>query len=354
LNEASRDGLSAQQSFRGGERGGLAGAGGRGRAEYSLSAMEMLRVTRAGFGVGSFSVQSGGAGGAKVLETGTASTRAGGTQLRGSVLVLSEESALAATNPYSIATSYSNGVVTSAAVKPRGAMNEVGVSVGAPVRLPGAYFKHRAVTVFGAVDVQLHEDAIVSSPVHASFFALTPGQVALLGNRGVSAVQTNAALNYLSSLTGTTARSAWRMEGLGRVDVALSKSDDVVLGYAGSAVDAPAGAALGQASDAVVARGTGSLGDSHVNVEAGSVRWEHRFSSRWTNELRAQAVRDLEYESARASQPQEPAVGPGGLAPQVSIGPEGFAYGTPGNLGRTAYPDEQRVEVGDTMRLRLG
>jgi hypothetical protein len=355
LNEASLDGLSAPQSFGGVERGGLAGAEGRGRAEFSLSAVEMLRVTRAGFGVRSFSVQIGGAGGTKVVESVAApTTRTGGTTLHGSMLALSEESALAATNPYSIATSYSNGAVTSEAVKPRGAMNEVGVSLGAPVKVPGAFFRRRTVTLFGAADVQVHEDRIVSSPVHASFFALTPDQVSLLGNRGVSAAQTNAALNYLSSLTGTTARSAWRLQGLGRADVALSRRDDVVLGYSGMAVDAPAGAALGQASDAVVARGTGSLGDSHVNVQAGSVRWEHRFSSRWTNELRAQAVHDLEYESARASQPQEPAVGPGGLAPQVSIGPEGFAYGTPGNLGRTAYPDERRVEVGDTMRLRLG
>ncbi len=351
LNEASLDGLSLRQSFRGGERGGL--AGGNGRAEYGLSALQMLRVSRAGFGVQSFSVLDGGAGGMKVVET-VAASHAAGAQVRGSVLVLSEESALAATNPYSVATSYSNGVVTSAAVKPRGAMNEVGMSVGAPVTMPGAFFKHRQVSLLGAMDVQLHEDSLVSSPVHANFFALTPTQLSQLGTHGVSVAQTNAALNYLSSLTGTTSRSAWRLDGLGRADVALSKNDDVVLGYSASYVDAPAGAALGQASDAVVARGTGSLGDSHVNVQAGSARWEHRFSSRWNNELRAQAVHDLEYESARAPQPQEPAVGPGGFAPQVSIGPEGFAYGTPGNLGRTAYPDEQRVEVGDTMRLRLG
>jgi hypothetical protein len=270
------------------------------------------------------------------------------------LLWVSEESALAATNPYSVATSYSNGVVTSEAVKPRGAMNQVGVSVGLPVKLPGEFFKLRPVTVFGAVDVQLREDSVVSSPVHPDFFALTPELVALLGNRGVSAAATNAALNYLSSLTGTTSRSAWRVSGVGRADVALSKRDVLELGYVANYVDAPAGAALGQASDAVVARGRGSLGDSHVNVDAGSARWEHRFSSRWSNEVQAQGVHDLEYESARASLAQEPGIGPGGLAPQVSIGPEGFAYGTPANLGRSAYPDEQRVGVAETMRLQVG
>jgi hypothetical protein len=279
---------------------------------------------------------------------------AGGRQLKGSVVWVSEESALAAVNPYSVATSYSDGVVTSAVVKPHGAMNQVGVQLGMPVRVPGSFFQQRAVSLSGALDVQLHEDSLVSSPVHANFFTITPEQVALLGNRGVSAAATNAALNYLSSLTGTTQRRAWRVAGVGRADVALSKRDEVSVGYVANHVDAPAGAALGQASDAVVARGRGSLGDSHVNVAQGSVRWERRLTKRWTSELRVELVHDLEYETPRASLPQEPGTGPGGLAPQVSIGPEGFAYGTPANLGRRAYPDEQSADVAGTMRLQLG
>ena len=71
-------------------------------------------------------------------------------------------------------------------------------------------------------------------------------------------------------------------------------------------------------------------------------------------------ARDLEFETPHAPLAQEPGIGPGGYAPQVSIAPEGFAYGTPSALawgaagGRRAYPDEARVEVADSMQLRVG
>jgi hypothetical protein len=100
-----------------------------------------------------------------------------------------------------------------------------------------------------------------------------------------------------------------------------------------------------------VARGRASVGDSEVQINAGTARWLHEFSPHFNHELRAQTARDLEYETPRAPLPQEPAIGPGGLAPQVTIGPQGFAYGTPANLGRTAYPDERRLELADLMQI---
>jgi hypothetical protein len=358
LNENTLDGLSVQQSFRAGPRG-AASDGPRHASVYGLGGIQSYRLLGQGAGldgerggsvVRAFSAEYGGAGG--VIE---ARTRAGSERVHGEASWLSQESALAAVNPYSVATGYRDGVVTSAPVKPAGVMNQLEVFVGLPVAWRGmpVWMKSR-VTLAGSMDVQLHEDKIVSSPASASFFALTAEQTALLGTRGVSAAATNAALNYLDSLTGTTSRSAYRLTGMLRVDVALSKRDRVTVGYSGNYADAPAGAALGQASDAVVARGMGSLGDSFLNVEAGSAHWLHGFSKRWENEVRGEVAHDLEYESPRSPLPQEPAIGPGGLAPQVSIGPQGFAYGTPSNLGRTAYPDELRFEAADTMRLQLG
>jgi hypothetical protein len=47
-------------------------------------------------------------------------------------------------------------------------------------------------------------------------------------------------------------------------------------------------------------------------------------------------------------------VAPGGLAPEVSIAPNGFSYGSPASLGRQAYPDEDRVELADTWTLTRG
>ena len=348
LNEATLDGLSEQQSFRAGPRGAAAG-GPRSLSSYSGGAVQSFRVLTQSFSLGSFSAEYGGAGGARVV-----TTRAGGDQFHGSAKLLTRESVFAATNPYSVATSYRDGVVTSAAVKPTGAMNQLGVSLGLPLAWRGMPANwRRRVTLFGSVETQLHDDKIVSSPASASFFSLTPEQVALLGNRGVSAAAANTSLDYLSSLTGTTTRNAWRVAESLRLDVGLSARNQLSLGYAGNHLDVPAGAALGQASDAVVARGAGSLGDSFIGVDAVSVRWLHTFSPRGSNEVRTQAAHDLEYETPRGSLAQEPAIGPGGYAPEVSIGPEGFAYGTPANLGRIAYPDELRYEVADTLRLQL-
>ena len=198
-------------------------------------------------------------------------------------------------------------------------MNQVSVAVGAPVRWPGMAkrWQQRAV-VFGAVDARFDDDHIVSSPQSAAFFALTAEQTALLGNRGVSGAATNAALDYLNSLTGTTARQAYRLAGVLRVDADVSARDHVTLGFDGDRVDAPAGVALGQASDAVVARGRGSLGDGLVGVAAGSAHWARRLGKEWENEVRGQVARDDEQERPRAPLAQEPAIGPGGLAPQVS------------------------------------
>ncbi|WP_263381052.1 porin family protein [Granulicella paludicola] len=352
LNEATLDGLSVRQSFRAGPRGGAA-EGARGDSIYNLRGLQGFGRGAQRDGLHMFSAQYGGAGGRT-----TAITRAGTPQLRGSVQWLMEASALAATNPYSVVSTYSNGVESSELVKPRGWMNQLSVTAGLPLfSAKAGWVPQRLRTnavIFGAVDLQLHRDSVVSSPSDPQFFTLTAEQRALLGNRGVGGAATVGALDYLGSLTGTTLRGAYRLTGTVRADADVSARDQVSVSFHGNRVDAVAGTALGQASDAVVARGIGSLGDSYVNVEALSAQWIRRLTSHMENEVRGQVVHDLEYEAARAPAPQEPAISVGGLAPQVSIGPDGFAYGTPSTLGRIAYPDEQRVELADTLRWTLG
>jgi hypothetical protein len=329
-NSLTVDGLSAQQSFASRPRGAVGG-----KSSYSEGAVRSFRVL-----LHNYSAEFGGAAGG-LMEV---RSREGGASRHGSAYVISRESVLGATNPFSVATSYNNGVVSSAAVKPSGSLTQLGGTFGMPVQ--------KKVAAFASLDVALHDDHIVSTPAEADFYTLSASQTALLGNHGVSAGQIAAALNYLDSLTGTVARHAYRVQGFGRVDAEVTARDHVALSYSGERLDAPSGVALGQASDAVVARGTASLGDSFVDVEAVTARWSHAFSSRWSNELRAQAVHDLEYESPHMPLPQEPAISPGGYAPQVAISPDGFAYGTPASLGRTAYPDEWRVELADAMKLR--
>jgi len=335
------DGLSAQQSYRSGPRG-ASGDGPSLRTSYSLSAVQSFRVLS-----NSYSAQSGGAGG--LLEV---TSRSATDHLHGSAFLLLRESAWAATNPFSIETHYQNGVVTSAPVKPSGSMVQIGGAAGLP--LPGRWALRKRAGLFASAELQLKDDHIVSTPALASFYALTPMQLALLANRGVGTTAINSALDYLDSLSGTTARSAYRLMLDLRADAQLSARDHVTFSYSGHRMNAPAGAALGQASDAVIARGRGSLGDSSTQVDVAAGQWVHAFSSRMHNDLRAQFARDSERESPRAPLPQEPAIGPGGLAPQISIAPNGFAYGTPSNLSGIASPIEERIELADTLQLRAG
>jgi Carboxypeptidase regulatory-like domain len=136
----------------------------------------------------------------------TTVSKSGGKTLHGMGFYTLRQSAWAAANPFSIETQYANGVVASGIVKPQDTRQQGGGSVGGPVAgtrgagKDGLYY-------FYAFDQQRRSFPAISSPAYAGFYTLTATQKALLGNRGVSTAKTNAALNYLDSLTGTVARA---------------------------------------------------------------------------------------------------------------------------------------------------
>jgi hypothetical protein len=170
-------------------------------------------------------------------------------------------------------------------------------------------------------------------------------QTALLANRGVTPAKTNAALNYLDSLTGAVARRADQTVNFGRLDWQRGGGSRVVLEYNRARWSSPAGARSG----AVVDRGVASLGSSYGKVDAGVARWVQFFRRGLSNGVRAQYGRELQYETAQPPLAQEPNVGPGGMPPEVAIGPQGLVFGTPAGLGQRAYPDERRIEVANVM-----
>jgi Carboxypeptidase regulatory-like domain/TonB dependent receptor len=285
----------------------------------------------------------------------TTVSRSGGTKLHGMAFYTLRESAWAAANPFSVASSYVNGLVTSGLVKPEDERQQFGGRVGGPLLAwQGANKSDRGsarrsadqgprLFYFYAFDQQQRNFPAISSPGYAGFYALTATQTALLGNRGVSGTKTMAALNYLDSLTGTVARRADQTVNFGRLDWQRGGGSRVVLEYNRARWSNPAGAR----SDAVVDRGVASLGSSFGKVDAGVGRWVQFLSRRLSNEVRVQYGRQLQYETAQAPLAQEANVGPGGMPPEVSIGPEGLVFGTPAALGQRAYPDERRFEVVD-------
>jgi hypothetical protein len=377
-NSSRTDGTSGDQSF----SGVVAGAG----VEEEVAAGSDAVYDRAsGVGSGAGSVADGGqrAGSSyvfsqaavrefRVLGQGDATaygsalyghgvggvvttvSRSGGTRLHGMAFYTLRNSAWAAANPFSVASSYADGVVTSSVVKPQDQRQQFGGSIGGPVpgflsnTNDGSWSRRNAhqgqrLFYFYAFDAQHRNFPAISAPGYAGFYSLTASQTALLANRGVTPAQTNAALNYLNSLTGTVARSADQTVNFGRVDWQHGSGSRVVLEYNRARWSSPAGAR----SEPVVDRGVASLGSSYGKVDAGVAHWVQFINSHLSNELRVQYGRQLQYESAQTPLAQEPNVGPGGMPPEVSIGPQGLVFGTPSALGQKAYPDERRLELAD-------
>jgi len=379
-NSSRTDGVSSDQSF----SGAAAGAGVE--EEVDMGSDEVYDRS-SGVGSGSGSVADGGrrAGAAYVFTQAsvrefrvlgqesavaygsalyghgvggvvTTVSRSGGAQLHGMVFYTARQSAWAAANPFSVQSNYVNGVVTSSVVKPLDQRQQFGGSIGGPIPLSGSdrtgdgwihsnVGQQPQLYYFYAFDQQLRNFPAVSAPGYAGFYSLTASQTALLANRGVTAAQTNVALNYLDSLTGAVNRRADQTVNFGRVDWHSGSASRVVLEYNRARWNSPAGAR----SEAVVDRAVTSLGSSYGKVDMGVARWVQFVNRGLSNELRVQYGRLLQYESPQAPLAQEPNIGPGGMPPEVSIGPQGLVFGTPSSLGQKAYPDERRFEVADLM-----
>ncbi|HVG26908.1 MAG TPA: carboxypeptidase regulatory-like domain-containing protein [Acidobacteriaceae bacterium] len=341
-NSQLLDGLSTTQSFRAGPRGSAAG-GPRTSSTFGVGAVRSFQVLPR-----TFSAQYSGAAGGVIAVT----SRGLAERLHGTAFLRTRQSALAATNPYAVVTHFHDGIVTSGLLKPSDRNLQLGGSVGLPLsHLPFSWLQ--LASLFGSLEAQLRNGQLASSPASATFFRLTGEQLALLGNRGVTGASANAALNFLDSLTGIQDRSSTRSLGFGRLDLAPTPRQHITLGYIRNRFNSPTGSGSGPA-DGVISRGRASLADSVVHIDAFTARWAYRLSPRSTTELRGQLARDLDFESPHTPLPQEPAISVGGLAPQVTIAPNGFSFGTPSSLGRIAYPDEHRIQLADDWTLARG
>jgi hypothetical protein len=361
-NSTSIDGASDDQSFGGVPRGtgGEAGAeteveiaggfgggamrgavfgGGTGRhagAAYTFSqeAVREFRVSGQ-----NYSAVYGHAAGGVV----TTVSKSGTNQLHGAGFYLIRDNALGASNPFSIATTYLDGVVTSGVVKPHDVRQQFGGSIGGAV-VPDRLF------YFYTFDEQRRGFPAVSSPGFAGFYSLTDMQRALLSSRGVGLAKVNAALNYLNSLTGLVPRRQDQTVNFLKLDWQAAARHRLSVEYNRARSDAPSGVR----SAAVVDRGVASLGNSYAKVDSLLARWMWQRGADMSNEVRFHYGHDFQFETVQAPLPQEPAVGPGGYAPQVAIGPQGLIFGTPASLGRHAYPDERRMQFSDLATWAVG
>lgn len=341
-DRASGPGVGQRSSSDGGRRTGAA-------FTFSQSGVREFRVEAQGVADQYGSAIYGHAGGGVL----TTVTRAGTEEVHGMASYSVRDQTWAAADPFSIATSYADGVVTSGVVKPRDVRQVFGGRVGGPATLLTGPIRSRGrgagtsgrVFFFYALDAVSRDFPAVSSPGYSTFYTLSAIQSGLLKTRGVSTGQTATALNYLQSLTGTVARSSREDVNFGRLDWQSRGAGRVSAEYNRARWSNPAGAR----SAPVVDRAVSSLGSSFGKADMGVVRWVSFLRPSLSQELRGQYSRELQYEAAQTPLPQEPGVGPGGLPPEISIGPAGFVFGTPAGLGRRAWPDERRAEVADVL-----
>jgi hypothetical protein len=334
IEDAAEAGISNRVNV-----GSASGGGGYGRHAgmaytFSQEAVREFRVSGQ-----NYSALYGHAAGGII----TTVSKSGTNDLHGTGFYLVRTSALAATNPFSIATSYVDGVVTAAAVKPHDLRQQFGGSVG------GAAVRDK-LFYFYAYDQQVRDFPALSTPADPDFYLLTPTQRALLGNRGVTSAKTDAALNYLDSLTGKIERRQDQTINFGKLDWQAEQHHRLSVQYDRARSSSPAGVR----SAPVVDAGRASLGSSYAKIDSVLGRWMWLATPRLSNELRAQYGKDFQYEQAGAPLPQEPAVGPGGFAPEVAIGPNGLSFGSSPSLGRKAFPDENKIQFVDIVSLTRG
>ena len=270
--------------------------------------------------------------------TVTTVTRAGTDDLHGRASFLVRSSAFAAADPFAVATHYTNGAVTSAIVKPHDLREQFGGALGGPI-LPGRLF------FFYALDLQRRGFPGVSSPENPAFYALTPVQTDLLGNRGVSTAQIRTALTYLDRLTGTVQRRHDQAVNFARLDFAPRDRDHFSLSYNRAHSSSPGGGRTAP----VVSRGVASFGNVTVRIDAAFASWTHTLNAHLANELHAGYSRDLHRETAQTPLPQEPAISVGALPPEVAIGPDGLIFGTPAAASGGPNPDEHRGELAEIL-----
>ncbi|MBS1799870.1 MAG: carboxypeptidase regulatory-like domain-containing protein [Acidobacteria bacterium] len=333
------DTISAAQSETGIEGGGArrnAASWRRSGAAYTFSqeAVREFRVSTQNYSA----MYGHGAGGAIATIS-----KSGTNVLHGSGFYMARTSVWNAANPFAIATSYRDGTVTAAYVKPPDLRQQFGGTVG------GAAVRNR-LFYFYAFDQQRRGFEGISAPGDPNFYALTVTQRALLANRGATPANVNAALNYLNSLTGRVQRRDDQTINFIKLDWQATSKNRVSAQYNRLRSAVPAGLR----GAPVVDRGVASFGSGYTKVDAASARWLWAASPRFANEVRVAYARDFQFEQAQIPLPQEPAIGLGGLSPQISIGPNGFSFGTPAGVGRRAYPEERRAQFADIATLAAG
>ncbi len=341
LNNSTVDGADNNQAFFGEERG-------RTRASYVIS---QAAVREFQVNASNYSAQYGRAAGAVINSV----TRSGGNRMHGDGFYFIRDNALGTYNPFaSLTTRDSYGNFVSRRVKPSDRRQQFGLALGGPLRKDRVFY-------FLTWDQQVRNYPVVATSAQPALFAAassaelkTIKNILPLSMRTDTAAQAafQQGLDYVLSMTGIAPRNADQLVLFPKLDWVIRPGQTLSVSYNRVRWDAPGGTV----SQPVENRGVHSFGADHVHVDDVAFRLNSILGRSMANELRILYSRDLEYELAHARGSNEPATGPFGNAPQISVASAsyGLTFGMPTTLSRNKYPDERRVQLADTVSHMRG
>ena len=348
LNNHTLDGTDNNNTFFSEERG-------RTRIQYSVSqaAVREFQVNNT-----NFSAEYGRAAGGVINTV----TKSGTNNLRGELFFFDRDNRFGARNPSALLPT-PTGLID---VKPKDIRYQFGGAVGGPI------IKNRLFFFFN-YDQQKRNFPGVATPNTATAFnpitvatntSTTPScnNSNAAGNtlcsRGITQTQTDAALNFLRSLTGTAPRRQDQRIIFPKIDWNINNRNTLTLSYNRVRTN---GLNAFQ-TPTVVNVGLADFGDDFVNIDTFNARLTTNFTATTINEFRFQRGR----ENARSILQNETAeeialAGRGktinGLLPSVSFATAanvGFQFGTSTNFQRAAFPDERTTQFVDTITTILG
>ena len=387
LNVIEIDGADDNQAFFSEERG-------RTRAGYSTSQAAVREFT---VNTGVYAADFGRAVGGVVNTV----TKSGGNQLHGEAYFYNRNSSRSAFVPGAANTVFNpttNAYVTSP-YRPKDNRNQYGFAVGgrlikdklfwfyafdafrrnfpgtAKANNPGAFFINANTALSGsgatAESCTITSNTLGNTGVtYAGTPAtLTPGQTPATQALADAAACTLAARlnttyaagatafnNQLQALLpdlGPVARFGNQLINTPKLDYQLGEKNHVSLLYHRLRWDSPGGVQTQGTNNYAI----DTFGQDFVKLDYGVAKLDSLITSRISNEVRFQYGRELNDESPQAFSAYTKAnlVNSTGTAPEIALtSTNGFMLGEPYYAFRPSYPDERKMQIGDTLSFSLG
>lgn len=335
LNNSTIDGGDNNQAFFSEERG-------RTRINYSISqsAVREFQVNTSNYS-SEFGRSAGG-----VINT---VTKSGTNRFSGEAFYYNRNNGNGARSPLAFQSVLVNGVPVRTAVKPKDVRQQFGGAIGGPILKDRLFF-------FFSYDQQKRNFPGLGVFANGNFlsgFGATGANRTALLTRGLTNTQIDNTLGFINTLTGETPRRGDQKLFLPKLDFQINSNNLLSATYNALRWDSPAGIQ----TQAVNNLGRRSFGNDGVRIDSLNVRLQSTVSSNILNEARFQYGRDFEYQSSQTPLPGEPLTTQtsfGLRVPNVNLGNNGIAFGTPTFLERPSYPDERRIQIADSVTYTRG